>query len=355
MVKTGHTTILLFAILFLIISACAQTASIAKTPGPAEKTGTETSPHEEASDFQHWLAQLKKEALVQGIRQAVLQEALDGIQPTPVVIKPRQQQAEFSLTKSEYVQRLASERRFRDGLQQMTQHRTLLRKVSKAYGVPASYLLALWAIESDFGHGGRRYPVIDALVTQAWQSQRKPFFRKQLLTALAILDQEGMRSSELRGSWAGAMGHFQFIPTTYRDYAVDFNHDGHRNIWTDEEDALASAASFLARCGWNKNISWGWLIEIPQGFDRSLTGLNIKKSLNDWRRQGLPAVSGPDDLKASVVLPDGPEGQAFLVTDNIRVLMRWNRSLAFALAIGHLADRFEQAMHTTPEKKPRSG
>jgi membrane-bound lytic murein transglycosylase B len=346
MIKKNHTVLALCATSFLIITACAPATGVAKPTAPAEKRDTETTADKKASNFEQWLAALKKEALDRGIRREVLQEALEGVQPTPAVIKPRHRQAEFSLSKAEYVQRLASERRFRDGMKKMAQHRALLRKVSGVYGVPEGYLLALWAIESDFGQGGGRHPVIEALVTQAWQSQRQEFFRKQLLAALTILDKEEMRSDELRGSWAGAMGQFQFIPTTYLDYAVDFNHDGHRNIWTDVEDALASAASYLARAGWRKNLGWGWRTEIPGDFDLSLAGLDRKKRLRDWRRLGLPQESGAGNLKTSLILPDGPEGQAFLVTDNLRVLMRWNRSLAFALAVGHLADRFEDALRT---------
>ncbi|ABA89676.1 membrane-bound lytic murein transglycosylase B [Syntrophotalea carbinolica DSM 2380] len=347
-----RSVVLLPATLLLLITACAPTPRIVETipepksAAPADPDNRQNSAEQSSADFQTWLAELKTEALQQGIRPEVVQEALEGQQPAPAVLKPRHKQAEFVLSKSEYVRRLASETRFREGLRQMAQHRVLLRKVAETYGVPESYLLALWAIESDFGKGGSRHSVIGALVTQAWQSQRRNFFRKQLLAALTILDQEHMPSSALRGSWAGAMGHFQFIPTTYRDYAVDFDGDGHRNIWTDVGDALASAASYLVRAGWKKDRGWGWQVSVPQGFDVSLADLKNKKSLGDWRKLGLPAVSGADDLTASLILPDGPGGQAYLVTDNFRALMRWNRSVAFGLAVGHLADRFEKTSRT---------
>lgn len=329
--------------LLILITACTPTPRKAEQALPPIVEITQSTDQQK---FENWLDELRQEALAQGIRPEVLQEALNGLHPIPAVVTPRQKQAEFSLTKLEYVRRLASEHRFQEGLRQIAQHRALLKKVSATYGVQTEYLVALWAIESDFGKGARRHAVIGALATQAYQGERQSFFRKQLLAALTILDEEQMRSEDLRGSWAGAMGHFQFIPTTYRDYAVDFNDDGHRNIWTDVEDALASAASYLTRAGWTKDQDWGWMVSLPEGFDRSLSDSNIKKSLQNWREMGLSIPGGKDNLIASLILPDGPDGQAFLVTGNFRTLMRWNRSTSFALAVGTLADRFKQATDT---------
>ena len=326
--------------LFILITGCASTPHNAVQELPPIVENTQPT---EQQKFESWLEELRQEALAQGIRPEVLHEALDGLQPIPVVITPRQKQAEFSLTKLEYVRRLASDARLREGLRQIAQHRELLQKVSETYGVQVQYLVALWAIESDFGKGGRRHSVIGALATQAYQGERQAFFRKQLLAALTILDEEQMLSADLQGSWAGAMGHFQFIPTTYRDYAVDFNGDGHRNIWTDVEDALASAASYLARAGWAKEQDWGWQVALPENFDLSLADSSIKKSVQEWRKKGVAVPLKADDVMASLILPDGPEGQAFLVTGNFRTLMRWNRSSAFALAVGTLADRLKQA------------
>lgn len=346
MIKLHDSAALTASAFLLLMTACAPTPRKVEQPLPPIVEIEQTA---EQQKFKIWLEELRQEAMAQGIRGEVLQDALDGLQPIPAVVTPRHKQAEFSLTKVEYVRRLASEHRFRAGLQKLAQHRELLEKISATYGVQTEYLIALWAIESDFGKGGGRYAVVDALATQAYQGQRQAFFRKQLLTALTILDEEQMRSEDLRGSWAGAMGHFQFIPTTYRDYAVDFNGDGHRNIWTDEEDALASAASYLARAGWAKDQDWGWQVALPENFDLTLADSDIKKSLRDWRELGLSVSGGADDLIASLILPDGPGGQAFLITGNFRTLMRWNRSSAFALAVGTLADRFKQAAEAAPE------
>lgn len=340
MTKLHYSTALAASAFLLLMTACAPTPRKVEQALPPIVEKEQTT---EQQNFENWLEELRQEALAQGIRPEVLQEALTGLQPIPAVVTPRHKQAEFSMTKFEYVRRLASDHRLKEGLRKISQHRELLQKVSAAYGVQSEYLVALWAIESDFGKGGGRHAVVGALATQAYQGERQAFFRKQLLAALTILDEEQMRSEDLRGSWAGAMGQFQFIPTTYRDYAVDFNGDGHRNIWTDVEDALASAASYLARAGWTKDQGWGWQVALPEGFDRSLADLKIKKSLQDWRRAGLSVPGGADKLVASLILPDGPDGQAFLVTGNFRALMRWNHSVSFALAVGTLADRLKHA------------
>ncbi|MDD4456413.1 MAG: lytic murein transglycosylase [Syntrophotalea acetylenica] len=349
-------SLFLATVLLGLCSACTP-----KPQAPPPLPGSAPDPGQPAAalddqdlQWRTWLEDLGEEALAQGIREEVLHDALADLQPAPELLMPRHKQAEFALSKQEYVQRLASEQRFQAGLQRKDELRDLLQKIEWRYGVPEAYLLALWAIESDFGKGANRHPVIRALATQAWRSQRPAFFRKQLLAALQILDQERMPSEQLRGSWAGAMGHFQFIPTTYLDYAVDFNDDGKRDIWTDVEDALASAASYLARAGWQRQTAWGWRIDLPAAFDRTLADPGVKKSLADWRALGLPAVAGSDEVQAALLLPDGPQGPAFLVTDNLRVLMRWNRSVAFALAVGHLADRFEKADRNIPVEGPAS-
>lgn len=340
MITLNYSATLSASALLLLMTACAPTPRKVEQTLPPILEEVQTT---EQQKFEIWLEELRQEAVAQGIRPEVLHEALDGLQPIPAVVTPRNKQAEFSLTKVEYVRRLASEHRFQEGLRQIAKHQELLQKVSETYGVQTEYLVALWAIESDFGKGGGRHAVVAALATQAYQGDRQAFFRKQLLTALTILDEEQMRSADLRGSWAGAMGHFQFIPTTYRDYAVDFNGDGHRNIWTDVEDALASAASYLSNAGWAKDQDWGWQVALPENFDLTLADSNIKKSVQEWRREGVAVPLQADDLLASLILPDGPDGQAFLVTGNFRTLMRWNRSSAFALAVGTLADRFKQA------------
>lgn len=339
-----------FIALLILPGACApvkipETAAVPPPPSAAEPTvnvpPVAKEPDKQASDpdFDLWLKELAREAGGMGISEATLTEALTGLKPIPRVVKRAANQAEEVFSAGRYVERMVSEARVVKGRQKLQELAGLFEEVSDSYGIQPRYLAALWAIESDFGRGGADFPLIAALATQAWQGRRQAFFRRELLDALWLLDQEQIPSADLRGSWAGATGQFQFIPSTYRHYAVDFNGDGHRNIWTDPADALASAANLLARSRWRPGQDWGRRVQLPKGFDKSLAGLKTRNNLAEWRAMGITGAEGPDQQEASLLLPDGPEGPAFLVFYNFRVLMRWNRSSAFALAIGHLADR----------------
>jgi membrane-bound lytic murein transglycosylase B len=343
----------LFLTLLLLLATCAcvsQAETITAPPGQspapsgASATGdkdsaaTEQKPEVDAG-FAPWLAELTAEALSKGISEATLEDALTDLAPIHRAVKAAETQAENVFTTSQYLARMISEFRIREGARQISEKKALFERVASTYGVQPAYLAALWAIESDFGRGKPRFPLIGALATQAWQGRRQKFFRRELLAALTILDQEQMKSADLRGSWAGASGLFQFMPTSYLHYAVDFNEDGKRNIWTDPEDALASAANFLVKARWQPGQEWGLSISLPDKFDPALAGLKNPKPLQEWRSLGIAEAKGPDEQQASLLLPDGPEGPAFLVFDNFRVLMRWNRSTSFALTIGQLADR----------------
>jgi membrane-bound lytic murein transglycosylase B len=344
-------------ILLLLIAACIPTPEVnTKSPAqPAEspqvaalvKNASSVSDsvpvttQPTSTNFDRWLEQLATEARAQGISETTLEDALTGLKPIPQAAKAAKTQAEMVFTTSRYLERMVSQDRVRKGALQMREKRALFERISEVYGVQPQYLAALWGVESDFGRDKGRFPIIGALATQAWDGRRQDFFRRELLAALTILDEEQMKSADLRGSWAGASGQFQFIPTTYLHYAVDFNEDGKRDIWHNPEDALASAANFLAKARWKPGQEWGRPIHLPNGFDVTLGGLDTRKPLKEWRRLGIAEAGGPDDLPASLLLPDGPEGPAFLVFDNFQVLRRWNRSSSFALAIGHLADRIK--------------
>jgi len=350
MLLNSSCRLFLTLLLLLATSACASqaetiTAPPGQSPAPSGASATgdkdsaaaEQKPEVDAG-FAPWLADLTAEALSQGISEATLEDALTDLAPIPRAVKAAKTQAEEVFTTSQYLARMISEFRIREGARQISEKKALFERVADTYGVQPAYLAALWAIESDFGRGKPRFPLIGALATQAWQGRRQKFFRRELLAALTILDQEQMKSADLRGSWAGASGLFQFMPTSYLHYAVDFNEDGKRNIWTDPADALASAAHFLVKAHWQPGQEWGLSIPLPEKFDPALAGLKIRKPLKEWRSLGIVEAQGPDDQQASLLLPDGPGGPAFLVFDNFRVLMRWNRSTSFALTIGQLAD-----------------
>jgi membrane-bound lytic murein transglycosylase B len=356
--RLSRLTVFFTTILLTLPGACApvKTPETVAAPPPVKaveptpETRLEAKAPEKPADdpdFDIWLKELAREARGMGISEATLAGALTGLKPIPRVVKRAANQAEDVFSATRYVKRMVSETRVVKGRQKLQDLAGLFEQVSASYGVQPRYLAALWAIESDFGRGGADFPLVAALATQAWQGRRQAFFRRELLDALWLLDQEQIPSADLRGSWAGAMGQFQFIPSTYRHYAVDFNGDGHRNIWTDPADALASAANLLARSRWRPGQDWGRRVQLPKGFDKSLAGLKTRKNLAEWRGMGITGAEGPDQQEASLLLPDGPEGPAFLVFYNFRVLMRWNRSSAFALAIGHLADR----IGAVPEKQ----
>ena len=299
-------------------------------------------PHQALSaqeDFTLWLSELKREAASQGISQKTLQEALSDLRPIERVIELDRSQPEFRRTAADYLARVVSERRIERGRQLFKEHRILLGEIAERYQVEPHVLVALWGIESDFGRLTGGFPVIDALATLAWEGRRGTFFRGQLLAALEILDQGHVSREGMVGSWAGAMGQVQFIPTTFRAYAVDFTGNGRRDIWNSTADALASAANYLNQSGWSYGRGWGQRVSLPGKFNTSLAGLDTRKTLDEWRRLGVKGVDGSGRIRASLVIPDGIEGPAFLVYDNFRIVMKWNRSVSFALAVGLLSDR----------------
>ncbi len=301
------------------------------------------SPSNKPGEFQAWLAGLRREALAQQIAPATLDEALGGVSPLPRVIELDRQQPEFKLSFAQYLERVVPERRVALGKQKLEADRKLLETIGTTYGVQPRFLVALWGIETDFGRLTGGFRVIDALATLAYDGRRSAFFRTELLDALHILDEGHTTPERMTGSWAGAMGQVQFMPSSFRRFAVDENGDGHRDIWNTEADALASAANYLARSGWHGDQTWGREVRLPPGFDPALVGRDTVKPLSQWQALGVRRANGADlptrDLPASIIEPGGPDGPAYAVYDNFRTLLKWNRSDFFATAVGILADR----------------
>ncbi len=292
--------------------------------------------------FGPWLQELKAEAISRGVRKATLETALAGVQPIPRVLELDRRQPEFTLTLWRYLSRAISDARIAKGRAMLVKHKKLLDKVSAKFGVQPRFLVAFWGLESNFGQYTGTFPVLGALATLAHDQRRAKFFRAQLLAALTLIDQ-GNFSHRVKGSWAGAMGNHQFIPTTYQGYAYDFDGDGKRDLWTSLPDIFASAANYLSRSGWQGDKTWGREVRLPQGFDFNLSGLNTQKPLSDWQSLGIRRTDGGNlpsvDIAASVILPAGYTGPAFLIYKNYRTILVWNRSLLYAIAVGHLADR----------------
>ena len=294
-------------------------------------------------EFSGWLDGVRREALARGIRAETLHEALDGLEPIPRVLEMDRKQPEFTQTFWRYLDGRVTEGRINRGRALLQTHQKLLETVEKRYGVQARFLVAFWALETNFGDYIGSFPVIGSLATLAYDPRRSDFFRAELLDALTIIDEGHISAANMLGSWAGAMGQPQFMPSTFVHYAIDQDGDGRRDIWHSLPDVFASAANFLAESGWRGDETWGREVRLPADFDLDLAGLEVKKSLAAWQVLGVRKANGEDlprtDLHGAIILPAGYGGPAFLIYNNFQTILRWNRSDLYAIAVGHLADR----------------
>jgi len=291
--------------------------------------------------FQIWLADVRQEALANGVSEETLNHVLRDLRPIPLVIKRDRSQPEFKLTLDEYLNRVVTERRIRKGRKKFHKHRGLLTRISKQYGVQPEFVVSLWGIETHYGERTGSFPVLAAVATLAYDGRRSKYFRREFLNALKILDGGHISAENMNGSWAGAMGQVQFMPSSFQSYAVDYDGDGRIDIWNNVGDALASAANYLARSGWDGAQGWGQEVQLPNGLNKKLINPRIRKSLSEWQRMGVSGKGFPQnpDLKAFIVQPGGQGGRTFLAYPNYRVILKWNRSDFFAVAVGTLADR----------------
>jgi membrane-bound lytic murein transglycosylase B len=293
--------------------------------------------------FPDWLTELRDEALERQISAATLDAALANLQPNDKVIELDRKQPESEMTFERYLKIVVTPERIRTGRRKLAEHRALLREVQERFGVQPRFLVALWGVESNYGRRMGSFPVVEALATLAWDGRRGAFFRGELLDALRILDEGHIEPDRMLGSWAGAMGQPQFIPSSFRRYAVDFDGDARRDIWQSEADVLASAANYLSTEGWDDDLIWGREVRLPDGFDPQLLGRKTRRSLGEWQELGVRRANGKSlpraDVHASIVQPGGEGGPSYVVYDNYRVLLRWNRSEYFATAVSLLSDR----------------
>jgi membrane-bound lytic murein transglycosylase B len=297
----------------------------------------------EPDKFRTWLGELRSQAIRQGISQGTVDQSLSGAHYLPEVMELYRNQPEFKWTLDEYLNRVASESRITLGKQKLNEYRPLLEDVYNRYQVEPRFIVALWGIESDFGQVSGGFPVIDSLATLAYASSRKEFYRQELFNALRILDKGHVPLDRMKGSWAGAMGQLQFMPSTFQNFAVDYDGDGKIDIWNDMGDAFFSAANYLVRSGWIKGQTWGMEVTLPSEFKRTMGGHNAKKLLSEWKAAGVKGVGEQDlpdnpDYPASLIEPDPKVSRAFLVFANYNVILKWNRSDFFAIAVGLLAD-----------------
>lgn len=293
--------------------------------------------------FDAWVQEFRARAAASGITQSTLGRAFRGAGYLPGVVERDRNQTEFIRTVEDYLAIAASDDKLRTGRAMLTRHAALLAEIEAKYAVEPAVVVAIWGIESRYGERRGDVPVIAALATLAYDGRRGAFFERQLMAALRILQRGDVTAARMTGSWAGAMGHTQFIPTTYEAYAVDLRGDGRRDIWADDPtDALASAAAYISRSGWRRGQPWGIEVLLPDGFDNGLAGRATARGASDWTALGLRGASGgalPDHGTGSLILPAGAGGPAFLIFRNFTVLSRYNNAEKYVIGVGHLSDR----------------
>ena len=293
--------------------------------------------------FDDCLVELRRAALDEGIPGTLTDKVLGSLEFQPRVIELDRAQPEFHQTLADYLGSRVTAARIERGRELMEQHRDLLMRLHRDYGIPGQYLVALWGMESDFGRNTGNMPTLDSLATLACDPRRSTFFRTELLFALRLIEREPLQPEAMRGSWAGAMGQTQFMPSAYYEHAVDGDGDGRIDLWNNPADALASGAKLLQSLGWQTGERWGREVGLPEDFAYELSGAGQTRSLTEWAALGVRQADGtplPEaDMSGAVLVPMGHTGPVFLVYANFEVIMGWNRSTSFAIAVGHLADR----------------
>ncbi len=295
--------------------------------------------------FEEWLLDLRAEAMSRGITRETLDTSFASVEALiPRVLELDRSQPEFVQTFSGYMRNRLSDARISRGQQMLIEYADLFSRIQAEYGVQPHYLVSFWALESNFGDYTGGFSVINALATLAYDPRRSDMFRTELLTALRIIQEGHIAANSMTGSWAGAMGQCQFMPTTFYNYARDGDGDGRIDIWNSVPDVMTSAANYLSKNGWRGDERWGREVILPAGFDFAHTGTGVRKTVTEWNRLGIRRVDGAPlgnaDMLGSIVLPSGAQGPAFLTYQNFRTTMVWNRSTFYAISVGHLADRF---------------
>ncbi|MFN7224671.1 MAG: lytic murein transglycosylase [Paracoccaceae bacterium] len=319
----------------------AQSLNTSEPDSPVERIEMKAIGTEQG--FAHWLASFRQRATDADIPSPVLDRALGQARFNEKIVVRDRNQNEFTKTIWEYLDTAVSDDRVALGIKAMARHTPLLARIEAEYGVDRHIVAAIWGLESAYGAFRGDIPTIEALATLAYDARRAAFFEEQLIAALKIIANGDVTPEVMRGSWAGAMGHTQFMPTSWWSFAVDFTGDGKRDVWSDDPtDALASTAAYLRHWGWATGARWGLEVTLPDGFDYDQTTERIKKPVADWAALGVTPVAGgnlPDHGLASILLPGGARGAAFLIFSNFQVIEHYNTADAYVIAVGHLADR----------------
>jgi membrane-bound lytic murein transglycosylase B len=326
----------------LIVAVLTSGAARGQTILPDPVAGVEVEMGTQAG-LEAWIAGFREQALAAGVPAATYDAALRGVVFDPKVVERDRNQNEFTKTIWDYLDTAVSEDRVALGVKALAGHRELLERIEAEYGVEKEIVAAVWGLESAYGSYRGDLPVLGSLATLAYEGRRGAFFGAELITALKIVD--GGHVDDFRGSWAGASGHTQFMPSSWEKFAVDFDGDGKRNLWgEDPADALASTANYLRHWGWQAGMPWGLEVRLPEGFDYDQTTERVVKPVADWVALGVvPTVGGtlPDHGPGSILLPGGARGAAFLIFPNFQVIEKYNTADAYVIGIGHLADRIK--------------
>lgn len=294
--------------------------------------------------YQSWQESLKNEFVEKGIKQETMDKIIyDFPFPDEIVFDLDKKQPEFALTTTDYLNKLINEQRVIDSRKKFNEHKEVLSHIYNEFGVEPEYIIAFWAVETNFGAHFGGFNIIHSLMSLSYDNRRKEFFKKELFNALTIVDKYDIDYHNMKGSWAGAMGHFQFMPSTFNAYALDFDNDYKIDIWHSIPDAMASAANYLSTIGWQKDEKWGMEVSLPWNFNFAEADLSKKKTIAEWSKIGVKDSSGRKlklnpNIKGAIIVPEGRKGAAYLVLNNFFKIKSWNNSENYALAVGILAD-----------------
>lgn len=297
-----------------------------------------------AADFSACLTSLQTQARAAGVSETLVREVVPGLEQQERVLSLDRSQPEFLQTFAEYLALRVTPERVERGRALLAQHQSFLLDLQQQYGVPPQYLLAFWGLETNYGGYLGRMPTLDSLATLACDARRSEFFSSEFIAALQLMERESLQPDDMQGSWAGAVGHTQFMPSSYLRHAVDGDGDGRIDLWRSRQDALASGANYLQSLGWHPGLRWGREVRLPADFPFQLAGRrDQRRPLSEWAGHGVERSDGgrlPEvEVDAALLVPAGHLGPAFLIYRNFDVIMRWNRSELYAIAVGHLADR----------------
>jgi membrane-bound lytic murein transglycosylase B len=334
-------------LLAVALTACASPPSTTPQPPPitanaAQAAGVSTDELALQQGFARWVAGFMDSARAAGIDDATLHQAFDGAHYVSRAVEADRKQPEFTRAVWDYVDAIVSPARVQHGQQKLAELQTELAAAQARYGVPQATVVAIWGMESDYGGNYGDIPTIDALATLGFEGRREAWARSQLMAALKILQSGDIDDAHMVGSWAGAMGQTQFIPSAFLSFAVDADGDGKRDIWGSMADVTASTANFLARSGWQPGQPWGAEVKLPDGFDAGRADDGLRQASAQWAAEGVQTLDGtplPPLPDAAILQPAGVRGPAFLVGPNFRTLLRYNNSTSYALAVSLLAQR----------------